>query len=288
MKGMVKRDGSCELLKGKILANVFFEPSTRTMCSFAAAMLRLGGQVIPVNESSSSAQKGETLSDTIKCLECYADIMVLRHPVKGSAAEAAAAASKPVINAGDGVGEHPTQALLDLYTMQNELGTLRGLTVTCLGDLKNGRTVHSLVQLCATFGMKLHLVSPPSLRMPKEVLELAASRANGWANYEEHESLDAAIAVSDVLYVTRVQKERFSTTEKYDAVKDAFIVTLDTLKNAKEKMIILHPLPRVNEIAVEVDTDPRAVYFRQMENGMYVRMALLALILKSDVLGKVF
>eukprot|EP00302_Diacronema_sp_CCMP2436_P019815 CAMPEP_0179980336 /NCGR_PEP_ID=MMETSP0983-20121128/41874_1 /TAXON_ID=483367 /ORGANISM="non described non described, Strain CCMP 2436" /LENGTH=288 /DNA_ID=CAMNT_0021898255 /DNA_START=365 /DNA_END=1231 /DNA_ORIENTATION=+ len=288
MKGMVKRDGSCELLKGKILANVFFEPSTRTMCSFAAAMLRLGGQVIPVNESSSSAQKGETLSDTIKCLECYADIMVLRHPVKGSAAEAAAAASKPVINAGDGVGEHPTQALLDLYTMQNELGTLRGLTVTCLGDLKNGRTVHSLVQLCATFGMKLHLVSPPSLRMPKEVLELAASRANGWANYEEHESLDAAIAVSDVLYVTRVQKERFSTTEKYDAVK--VHAHLKKLSAIALFQFISFFFFRISLSSSPTDPPPPPPLppFRQMENGMYVRMALLALILKSDVLGKVF
>ncbi|KAG8468553.1 hypothetical protein KFE25_013636 [Diacronema lutheri] len=286
MKAMVKRDGSCDLLKGRILANIFYEPSTRTMCSFAAAMLRLGGQVIPVNESSSSAQKGETLSDTIRCLECYADVLVLRHPIKGSAAEAAAAASKPVINAGDGTGEHPTQALLDLYTMQSELGRLEGLTITCLGDLKNGRTVHSLVQLCARYGMRVHLVSPASLRLPADVLRAAAKGANGWSLYEEHQSLDGPLRQSDVLYVTRVQKERFASADEYDAVKDAFIVSAETMQQAPANMIVLHPLPRVNEIAVEVDDDPRAVYFRQMENGMYVRMALLAALLDGDVFAR--
>lgn len=258
MKAKVKRDGGCDLLKGRILANIFYEPSTRTMCSFAAAMLRLGGQVIPVNESSSSAKKGETLSDTIRCLEAYADILVLRHPAKGSAAEAAAFASKPLINAvseaaaalsllsracappsvslrahtrhpaaagaagtpqGDGTGEHPTQALLDLYTMRSELGELSGLTVTCLGDLKHGRTVHSLVQLCALFGMRVNLVSPASLRMPADVLRAAADGAGGSANFAQHDSLEAALEATDVLYVTRVQRERFDSEAEYDAVK---------------------------------------------------------------------
>ncbi|GLD92859.1 hypothetical protein PINS_up001438 [Pythium insidiosum] len=278
MKAMVKRDGSSDLLKGKLLANVFYEPSTRTSCSFQAAMLRLGGLVVSVNESSSSVKKGETLSDTIKCLSCYADVLVLRHPVKGSAAIAAAATEKPVLNAGDGVGEHPTQALLDLYTIVSEMGTtdLRGKVVTMVGDLKNGRTVHSLSKLLAHFGVTLQYVSPASLQMPRYIVEELAARG---VSQHETSDLDSVVNQSDVLYVTRVQKERFESEDEYNAVKDSFIITPATIANAKSSLVIMHPLPRVGEIAEAVDSDPRAAYFRQMENGMYVRMALLALVL---------
>ncbi|TMW66335.1 hypothetical protein Poli38472_004100 [Pythium oligandrum] len=278
MKAIVKSQGSTDILKGKLLANIFYEPSTRTSCSFQAAMLRLGGVVVPVNESSSSVKKGETLSDTIKCMECYSDVIVLRHPVKGSAAIAAGATKKPVLNAGDGVGEHPTQALLDLYTIYNELGTsdLQGKVVTMVGDLKNGRTVHSLSKLLALFGVSINYVAPESLKMPRYIYDELAARG-----VKQHETtdLESVINESDVLYVTRVQKERFESEAEYDAVKDSFCITLSTIANAKQSLVIMHPLPRVGEIAEEVDNDPRAAYFRQMENGMYVRMALLALVL---------
>ncbi|KAJ0403027.1 hypothetical protein P43SY_009568 [Pythium insidiosum] len=278
MKAMVKRDGSSDLLKGKLLANIFYEPSTRTSCSFQSAMLRLGGLVVSVNESSSSVKKGETLSDTIKCLSCYADVLVLRHPVKGSAAIAAAATEKPVLNAGDGVGEHPTQALLDLYTITSEMGTadLRGKVVTMVGDLKNGRTVHSLSKLLAHFGVTLNYVSPASLQMPRYIVEELAAKG---VSQHETSDLESVVNQSDVLYVTRVQKERFESEDEYNAVKDSFIITPATIANAKSSLVIMHPLPRVGEISEAVDSDPRAAYFRQMENGMYVRMALLALVL---------
>jgi aspartate carbamoyltransferase len=277
--------GKSDCLNGKVLANVFYEPSTRTSCSFQAAMLRLGGQVIPVNESSSSAKKGETLGDTVRCLECYCDVMVLRHPVKGSADEAAAVASIPILNAGDGVGEHPTQALLDIYTIRHELLAhnmkLDGKVVAMVGDLKNGRTVHSLSKLLARhFDVELHFVSPESLKMPAELVE--ECRKAG-ATVKEFTTLDESVAVCDVMYVTRVQKERFATAEEYDAVKDVYCITSKTMKPAKPTMVLLHPLPRVGEIKEEVDSDPRAAYFRQMKNGMYVRMALLALLLKAPV-----
>nr|CCA24586.1 unnamed protein product [Albugo laibachii Nc14] len=278
MKEIVTKQGSCQLLKGKILANVFYEPSTRTNCSFQAAMLRLGGAVIPVNESTSSAQKGEILGDTIRCLECYADVIVLRHPERGSAAVAAAATSKPLINAGDGIGEHPTQALLDLFTIYNELGTtdLAGKIVTMVGDLKNGRTVHSLAKLLALFKVKIYYISPDTLKMPREIIQSLND-----SGIEQHESndLEPVMNITDVLYVTRVQKERFASAQEYEAVKNNFKITLLTIQNAKSSLIIMHPLPRVGEIAEEVDQDPRAAYFGQMKNGMYVRMALLALVL---------
>ncbi|CEG40291.1 aspartate carbamoyltransferase [Plasmopara halstedii] len=279
MKTMVKTQGANDLLNGKLLANVFMEPSTRTSSSFQAAMLRLGGRVVCVNESSSSSQKGETLHDTIRCLECYADVVVLRHPVKGSALIAAEATKKPVLNAGDGVGEHPTQALLDLYTIYSEFGdleSLKGKVITMVGDLKNGRTVHSLSKLLAMYGPKFNYVSPESLKMPRYVYDELQSQC---IKQNETTDLDSVIHETDVLYVTRVQKERFDDEEDYIAVKDSFRITLDVIKDAKSEMIIMHPLPRVGEIAEEVDKDPRAAYFRQMENGMYVRMALLALVL---------
>lgn len=187
---------------------------------------------------------------------------------------------------GDGTGEHPTQALLDVYTMRAELGPLQGLHVTMVGDLKHGRTVHSLIRLCALQGMVVRLVSPPSLPVPRHVLEEATAKADGWAAYSEHESLDEVLADTDVLYVTRVQKERFASAMDYDAVKDAFVVSRATLDKAKAKMIVMHPLPRVNEITRDVDDDPRAVYFRQMEYGLYMRMALLATVMDPEGAAK--
>jgi aspartate carbamoyltransferase len=203
--------------------------------------------------------------------------MVIRNPEVGSAAEAAAHAGIPVLNAGDGVGEHPTQALLDTFTIRQELGRLDDLTVTLLGDLKNGRTVHSLARLLTRFdGIELNYVAPESLRMPQDVVDEVAAAGVGQAMYEE---LDQVLPVTDVLYVTRIQRERFADSADYEKVKDVFVITPETLEHAKEQMIVMHPLPRVNEITVEVDDDPRAAYFRQMEYGMYVRMALLALVL---------
>ncbi len=278
MREMVAGQGGNELLKGKVLANMFYEPSTRTSCSFMAAMQRLGGQVIPINEAkASSVAKGESIGDTAVTLGCYADVMVIRNPEVGSADEAAAHAGIPVLNAGDGVGEHPTQALLDSFTIREELGRLDDLTVTMLGDLKYGRTVHSLSRLLTKFnGIKLNYVSPAILRMPDDVKDDVAAAG---VSQDEHETLDQVLADTDVLYVTRIQRERFADPAEYEQVKDAFIITPGTLANAKKDMIVMHPLPRVNEISVEVDKDPRAAYFRQMEYGMYVRMALLALVL---------
>ncbi|MCI4444410.1 MAG: aspartate carbamoyltransferase [Candidatus Aminicenantes bacterium] len=278
MRVMVERIGTFDLLKGKILANLFYEPSTRTFASFMAAMQRLGGAVIPISEVRySSVAKGESLPDTVRTLAAYADVIVIRHPEVGSAAVAAQYAGKPVINAGDGVGEHPTQALLDVFTIKEELGRLDNLTVTMLGDLKYGRTVHSLARLLTRFEqIKLHYVSPKVLRMPREVIDEVAEKG---LPQEEHLTLDEVLPKTDVLYVTRVQRERFDNLKEYEQVKDAYVITAKTLEKAKDRMIIMHPLPRVNEIAMEVDKDPRAAYFRQMEYGLYVRMALLAMVL---------
>ncbi len=277
MRNMVAHIGAFDLLKGKILANLFYEPSTRTSSSFLAAMERLGGSVIPINEVRySSVTKGESLADTVRTLECYADVIVLRHPETGSAAIAANAARKPIINAGDGIGEHPTQALLDLFTIREELGGIDGLTVTMLGDLKYGRTVHSLAKLLALYRVRVNYVSPEILRMPAELIAQLRKRGLPQA---EHTALDAVLAETDVLYVTRVQKERFDNMEDYESVKGTYTITPETMKRAKPSFVLMHPLPRVGEIAVEVDDDPRAAYFRQMEYGLYVRMALLAMVL---------
>ena len=277
MRVMVERVGTFDLLKGKILANLFYEPSTRTSSSFTSAMERLGGSVIPINEVRySSVSKGESLPDTVRTLECYADVIVLRHPEVGASALAAQYARKPIINAGDGVGEHPTQALLDLFTIVEELGQVDGLTVTMLGDLKYGRTVHSLARLLSLFDICLNYVSPGILRMPPEIITELREKDLPQAEYSE---LDAAMPETDVLYVTRVQKERFENLDDYESVKGAFVIDAGTMSRAKERMIVMHPLPRVNEISMDVDEDPRAAYFRQMEYGLYVRMALLAMVL---------
>lgn len=277
MRGMVQRIGSFDLLKGKVLTNLFYEPSTRTSSSFVAAIERLGGSVIQINNVTySSVSKGESLPDTIRTLESYSDAIVIRHPEKGSAAEAAAVAAKPVINAGDGPGEHPTQALLDAFTILEEMGTLDGLTVTMLGDLKYGRTVHSLAKLLTLFDVKINYVSPEILRMPAGLVDEVGEAG---ISQVETTDLEGVLPETDVLYVTRIQKERFENPEQYDLVKDSYVITAKTMESAKANMAVLHPLPRVGEIAREVDDDPRAAYFRQMEYGMYVRMALLALVL---------
>ncbi len=277
MREMVDLVGSVDLLKGRVLANLFYEPSTRTASSFIAAMSRLGGSVIPIHEVHySSVAKGESLEDTIRTLEAYADVIVLRHHEVGAAARAAKVARKPVINAGDGAGEHPTQALLDLFTIQEELGRLDGATVALVGDLKHGRTVHSLARLGALFGLTFRLVAPKVLAMPESVL--ADLRAAGVV-FTEHERLDEVLGEVDVFYLTRVQKERFADVTAYEALKDAFIITPDVMAGMRRDAVLLHPFPRVNEIHPDCDADPRSAYFRQIAYGMTVRMALLALVL---------
>ena len=276
MHMMVDRVGTFDLLKGKILANLFYEPSTRTSSSFTSAMERLGGSVIPINEVRySSVAKGESLPDTVRTLECYADVIVLRHPETGSAALAAQYASKPVINAGDGIGEHPTQALLDAFTIHEEMGKMDGLAVSMLGDLKYGRTVHSLARLLSLYNAHLNYVSPEILKMPAEIIaELPRTMAQ-----KEYRNLEDILPTTDVLYVTRVQKERFASEEEYESVRGSYVITPELMKLAKQNMIVMHPLPRVGEISMDFDSDPRAAYFRQMEYGLYVRMALLAMVL---------
>ena len=277
MRHMVQQIGSADLLRGRVLVNLFYEPSTRTSSSFAAAMQRLGGSVIPINEVRySSVTKGESLPDTVRTLECYADVIVLRHPEVGSAQIAADYASKPIINAGDGTGEHPTQALLDLFTIQEELGKIDGLSVAMVGDLKYGRTVHSLTRLLSMFDVRLSFVSPEVLRLPPELLQEVEAKGVPAAEFED---VAEVIGEADVLYVTRVQRERFEDQNLYEKVKDCYVITPGLLQQAEERMIVMHPLPRVAEISYDVDKDPRAAYFRQMENGMYIRMALLAAVL---------
>jgi aspartate carbamoyltransferase len=279
LKEQCRERPKLDLLNGRILATMFYEPSTRTRLSFESAMLRLGGGVISVAEGmkSSSASKGETLYDAAQMVSGYADVIVQRHPAIGSAQEAADGADVPVINAGDGIGEHPTQALLDTFTIREELGRLDNLTVTMLGDLRFGRTVHSLARLLTLFsGVTLNYVSPEILRMPKDVMEEVAEKG---IVQTEHASLRKILPKTDVLYVTRVQKERFEDVAEYEKVKSAFVITPEIMTSARKKMIVMHPLPRITEISMEVDDDPRAAYFRQMEYGLYVRMALLAMVL---------
>jgi len=268
------------LLDGKILATLFYEPSTRTRLSFESAMLRLGGSVISVAEAktSSSAVKGETLFDTGKMIEGFAHIAVIRHPEKGSAAELARGANISVINGGDGTGEHPTQALLDLYTIVREKGSLDGLHVALVGDLKHGRTVHSLSQALARWDVSLTFVAPEAVKMPAEVKEkLQAS-----IEVQETGDLTAALRKADVAYITRIQKERFADTAEYEKLKGGYVVNRELIEAAKPGIMILHPLPRVDEIATDADDMPNAAYFRQAKNGVYVRMALLAMLLGAE------
>jgi aspartate carbamoyltransferase catalytic subunit len=266
-----------ELLKGRLMASLFFEPSTRTQLSFTTAMQRLGGTVMGFSGTAgTSVKKGETFEDTIRMADCYADIIVERHPEPGSAARAAAVAEKPVISGGDGSNEHPTQALLDLYTVKREKG-LEGVSVALCGDLKHGRTVHSLIRLLAGYGMRTILCAPESLRMPAELV--AEARAAGNCEITETGSLEEAAAEADVLYVTRVQRERFDSPEEYGKVAGCYVVDQAMVEEARPGMIVMHPLPRIDEIATEVDALPAAKYFTQAANGIPVRMAILALLL---------
>jgi aspartate carbamoyltransferase catalytic subunit len=265
-----------ELLRGRVMASLFFEPSTRTQLSFAAAMERLGGEVIGfAGTEATSIRKGESLHDTIKMVEHYADIIVIRHPLEGSARFAADIAEVPVINAGDGANQHPSQTLLDLFTIERFCGRIDGLRIGLVGDLKYGRTVHSLATALANFdNVGLRLIAPPLLRMPSKILE---EELQGRVEFEEREELD--LEGLDVVYMTRIQRERFPDIEEYEKVKGAYVLDLDACKQLKDGAIILHPLPRVDEIAPEVDSLPQAKYFEQAANGLPVRMALLSLIL---------
>lgn len=277
MRTQVERRGSVDTLRGRVLCTLFYEPSTRTSTSFEAAMKRCGGEVVQVAEGTSSVQKGESLEDTIRTVGCYADAIVLRHPAVGSSKRAAKISPVPILNAGDGIGEHPSQSLLDVFCIREELGSVNGITVTLIGDLKNGRTVHSLVKLLSLYDVTLNFVSPPSLAMPESVKAEASKAGIRWAEYS---NLDDVISKSDVLYATRVQKERFDSLAEYEAVKDMYIINHDVLSRAKESAIVMHPLPRLNEIDPEVDFDSRrAAYFRQMRYGLFIRMALLTMVL---------
>lgn len=267
---------SSDMLKGKILASLFFEPSTRTRLSFEAAMLKLGGSAIGFAEAEiTSVRKGENLADTIRTVENYSDIIVLRHPLEGAAKLAAEFSKIPILNAGSGAEEHPTQALMDLYTIQKEKGKIDGLKIALIGDLRYGRTVHSLACALSLYDIELYLISPDTLRMRHGVIRTIKNKIS----ISEDANLEKIIPQLDVLYVTRIQKERFPDPAEYAKVKGTYRIDLKTLKKAKKDMIILHPLPRVDEIAYEIDSTPQARYFQQIRNGIVVRMTLLSLVL---------
>jgi aspartate carbamoyltransferase catalytic subunit len=276
----IEADQGClrESCRGRLLATLFFEPSTRTRLSFEAAMLRLGGSCLGFAEpGSSSAAKGESLADTVKTVSCYADAIVMRNPKEGAALLASRYSDVPVINAGDGGHHHPTQTLTDLLTIRRLRGTIGGMTVGFCGDLRFGRTVHSLAMALARYpGVRMVFISPPELTVPEYITR---GLREGGIEFTETDRLERVMADLDVLYMTRVQRERFFNEEDYIRLKDSYILTAEKMEAARKDMIILHPLPRVNEIALEVDADPRAVYFKQAKYGMYVRMALIASIL---------
>ena len=263
---------------GKIMATCFYEPSTRTRLSFESAMIHLGGEVLGFSEaSSSSAAKGESVSDTIRVISCYADICAMRHPKEGAPMVAASRSGIPVINAGDGGHQHPTQTLTDLMTIRALKGRLSNFTIGLCGDLKFGRTVHSLIEALIRYeGIRFIFISPPELRIPDYITDELRDKN---IEYEEVIKLEDSIGDLDILYMTRVQRERFFNEEDYVRLKDFYILTNEKLQLAREDMLVLHPLPRVNEISVEVDDDPRAVYFKQAQYGMYVRMALIMTLL---------
>lgn len=267
----------------KKLATLFFEPSTRTRLSFEAAMYELGGNVIGFSEAaSSSSSKGESVSDTAKVVGCYADIIAMRHPKEGAALVAAETAGVPVINAGDGGHNHPTQTLADLLTIYREKGKFDNLTIGICGDLKFGRTVHSLISAMSRYsGVKFILISPDELRLPQYIISDCLEKRN--ISYSEVSSLEEYLPELDILYMTRVQKERFFNEADYMRLKDSYILTLQKLQAAKPDLSVLHPLPRVNEISVAVDSDPRACYFKQVLNGKYMRMALILKLLEVEV-----
>lgn len=282
MKKIVEIKGKIDLLSGKVITALFYEPSSRTFGSFITAAQRLGAGFIPLQGVVySSVSKGETLPDTVRTFASYSDMVVLRHPEVGSAKIAAEFSDKPVINAGDGVGEHPTQALLDYFTIRHHFGNMEKLTVALIGDLLNGRTIHSLIRLLMLYpNVIIHLVAPNILKLPEELTRRVKERK---ITIVEHENLEEVVPEADVLYVTRVQKERFTDLETYERVKHYYMVTPQTLKKAKKKAVIMHPFPRAGEIGMDVDLDPRAIYIKeQIPNGLYVRMAVLALVLLKD------
>ncbi len=271
----IAQSGS-DMLQRKILATLFYEPSTRTRLSFEAAMHKLGGSTIGFAQAEiTSVKKGENLADTVRVVESYVDVIVLRHPLEGAARLAAEFAAVPVINGGSGAEEHPTQALLDLYTIVKEKGRIDALNIALMGDLRYGRTVHSLAYALSLYNVRLHLVSPESLRMRKEVLEVIKKRIE----VTQQTAIEKILPELDILYVTRIQKERFPDLAEYAKVKGVYKIDLETLKNANKDMTVLHPLPRVGEIAAEVDETPHARYFQQVWNGVVTRMALLGLVL---------
>jgi aspartate carbamoyltransferase catalytic subunit len=261
-------------LQNLTLATIFYEPSTRTRLSFETAIQNLGGQLVTTENAGqfSSAIKGESLEDTIRVINAYADGIVLRHHEAGSAERAAAVSQAPVINAGDGIGEHPTQALLDVYSIQKSKGSIDGLKIGLVGDLLYGRTVHSLIPLLTLYKIELYLIAPPNLRLPKEYTEQIKQHS---IPYQELNDWEDIIDKVDVLYMTRIQKERFQSTKAYQALKNSFILTPEDVSRMKKDAIILHPLPRVNEIPATIDSNPRAQYFEQVRNGLFLRMALL-------------
>lgn len=274
----LKKKPNKDLLKNKIIANCFFEPSTRTRLSFETATLRLGGQVIGFADSNNlSTKKGETLSDTIKVISSYADLIVLRHPQEGAARLAAEISDIPVINAGDAANQHPTQALIDLFSIQETQEKLNGLHIALVGDLKYGRTIHSFIQACAFFDMRLYLIAPEALTLHTQFSDMLKKQG---IKFSFHQSVEDVIHKIDVLYVTRIQQERFSETE-FHLLKNQYIVTPEVFKKAKTNLKVLHPLPRINEIRTDVDHTPYAYYFNQAANGVPVRQALLTLILNK-------
>ena len=276
-----KGEKKTKALEGKILATLFFEPSTRTKLSFETAMHRLGGNVIGFSEPAmTSIKKGETLADTIRMVDSYSDIIVIRHSLEGAARLAAEFAESPVINAGDGAGRHPTQCLLDLFTILREKGRIEGLRIALVGDLKYGRTVHSLAYALALLGAELIFISPETLKMPKEIVRDCQELG---AEPKSFTNLERAIKDVDVIYVTRIQKERFPDPTEYNRVVGSYRIDIDLLKHAKEDVVVMHPLPRVNEIDPEVDKTKHALYFKQAFYGIPVRMALLSLLLGADV-----
>ena len=281
MQKLVEKNGGDDRLRGKIMTALFYEPSSRTFGSFVASMQRLGGGIIPLQGVTySSVSKGETLPDTVRTFESFSYVIVIRHPEKGAARIAADFCNKPVINAGDGIGEHPTQAFLDAFTIFHHFSNITSLTIGMIGDLLNGRTVHSLSQLLLLLGVKnFVLVSPKQLSMPAEIVTKIKKHGG---NVQELQSLIDNISNMDIIYDTRVQKERFTDEREYEKLKFAYIINKKVMAKAKKSAVLMHPLPRVGEIAIEVDSDPRALYLReQMRNGMYIRMALLDLILNK-------
>ena len=277
---IANRDKYSEVCRGKKLATLFYEPSTRTRLSFTAAMMELGGNVLGFADAkSSSVSKGETVQDTVRVINCFADIIAMRHKVEGAPLAATDVTSTPIINAGDGSHSHPTQTMTDLLTIKRELGTLNNLTIGLVGDLKYGRTVHSLIKAMTRYeNTRFVLISPPELALPDYIKSEVLDRYG--VEYRESSDIESVIGDVDILYMTRVQQERFTDPEEYERVKYCFVLDAEKMRGAKERMAVLHPLPRVNEIAIDVDSDTRAAYFRQVENGKFVRMALILKLLE--------